>query len=174
MLNTLTLMRGELAGVISQGVDYLNYPRAFVHDLQSILDVRTGGIGDLLDLKFPGVINLGRSGRASGNRDSSGGSGSSGSPAYSARQSASRSQNEGYLPGTATTAAVLSQGVSATTLLSAWGDSIAVIHQLTALPAALVQRDITAPVPMPVDASLEDVRDLSVLCQVMAAGELAG
>ncbi|MEQ1967357.1 DNA circularization N-terminal domain-containing protein [Xenorhabdus nematophila] len=161
MLNTLTLMRGEISSVVSQGIDYLNYPRAFVHDLQSILDVRTGGIGDLLNLKFPGVINLGRSGR------------SSGSQAYSARQSASRSQNEGYLPGRTTTAAVLSQGISATTLLSAWGDSVAVIHQLTALPAALVQRDMAAPVPMPVDASLADVRDLSVLYQVMAAGELA-
>ncbi|NHB90747.1 DNA circularization protein [Photorhabdus cinerea] len=167
MLNTLTLMRGEISSVVSQGIDYLNYPRAFVHDLQSILDVRTGGIGDLLNLKFPGVINLGRSGRSSGSRDSSD------SPAYSARQSASRRQNEGYLPGRTTTAAVLSQGISATTLLSAWGDSVAVIHQLTALPAALVQRDMAAPVPMPVDASLADVRDLGVLYQVMAAGELA-
>ncbi|WP_038255848.1 DNA circularization N-terminal domain-containing protein, partial [Xenorhabdus bovienii] len=155
MLNTLTIMRGEVAGVVSQGIDYLNYPRAFVHDLQSILDVRTGGIGDLLNLKFPGV--------------SLGGRGASGSRPYSAP----RTQHEGYLPGSATTAAVLSQGVSATTLLSAWGDSVAVVNQLTGLPAALVQRDIAAPVPMPAHASLADVRDLSALYQVMAAGELA-
>ncbi|CDL80182.1 putative phage DNA circularisation protein [Xenorhabdus cabanillasii JM26] len=167
MLNTLTIMRGEVAGVISQGVDYLNYPRAFVHDLQSILDVRTGGIGDLLNLKFPGVIGLGSGGSSSSSR-------SYRSPSSAvARQPTPRSQRDGYLPGSTTTAAVLSQGVSATTLLSAWGDSVAVMHQLTALPAALVQRDIAAPVPMPVDASLADIRDLSALYQVMAAGELA-
>ncbi|PHM22528.1 DNA circularization protein [Xenorhabdus ehlersii] len=161
MLNTLTIMRGDIAGVISQGVDYLKYPRAFVHDLLSILDVRTGGIGDLLNLKLSDVIQLDRGARPPNCHASSAGS------------SASRRQQDGYLPGTVTTAAVLSQGVSATTLLSAWGDSVAVVHQLTALPAALVQRDITAPVPMPVDASLADVRDLGVLYQVMAAGELA-
>ncbi|WP_232217412.1 hypothetical protein [Xenorhabdus cabanillasii] len=148
-------------------MDYLNYPRAFVHDLQSILDVRTGGIGDLLNLKFPGVIGLGSGGSSSSSR-------SYRSPSSAvARQPTPRSQRDGYLPGSTTTAAVLSQGVSATTLLSAWGDSVAVMHQLTALPAALVQRDIAAPVPMPVDASLADIRDLSALYQVMAAGELA-
>ncbi|PHM47083.1 DNA circularization protein [Xenorhabdus miraniensis] len=163
MLNTLTIMRGEIAGVVSQGVDYLNYPRAFVHDLQSVLDVRTGGIGDLLNLKFPGVIRLGGKGS----------SGSRGNRVHAASPPAPRNPHDGYLPGTATSAAILSQGVSATTLLSAWGDSVAVVNQLTALPAALVQRDIAAPVPMPANASLADVRDLSALYQVMAAGELA-
>jgi prophage DNA circulation protein len=161
MLNTLTIMRGDIAGVISQGVDYLKYPRAFVHDLLSILDVRTGGIGDLLNLKLSDVIKLNRGEHTSKRHTSSVGS------------SASRRQQDGYLPGTVTTEAVLSQGVSATTLLSAWGDSVAVVNQLTALPAALVQRDIAAPVPLPVDASLNDIHDLNVLYQVVAAGELA-
>ncbi|MDX7324745.1 hypothetical protein SJ307_22730, partial [Providencia rettgeri] len=65
------------------------------------------------------------------------------------------------------------QGVNATTLLSAWSDSVAVVDELVSLPVALVQEKRAVTVPMPSNAQPADVQDLVVLYQVMAVAEIA-
>lgn len=157
MMNTLIIMRGDFNGVFSNGVNYLSYPRAFISDLQSVLDVRTSAVGDLLNLKFPGVINTNQS---------------NGDKGYLSPFMASNTPQNGYLPNASQTINV-EQGVSATTLLSAWSDSVAVVDELVSLPVALVQEERTATVPMPSNAQPADVQDLVVLYQVMAVAEIA-
>ncbi|AXH61269.1 DNA circularization protein [Providencia huaxiensis] len=157
MMNTLIIMRGDFNGAFSDGVNYLSYPRAFINDLQSVLDVRTSAVGDLLNLKFPGVINTKQSNSYKG---------------YSSPFMASNTPQNGYLPNASQTVNV-EQGVNATTLLSAWSDSVAVVDELVSLPVALVQEERAATVPMPSNAQPADVQDLVVLYQVMAVAEIA-
>ncbi|HHR6226858.1 TPA: DNA circularization protein [Providencia alcalifaciens] len=157
MMNTLIIMRGDFNGAFSDGVNYLSYPRAFISDLQSVLDVRTSAVGDLLNLKFPGVINTNQSGGYKG---------------YTSPVMTSTTSQNGYLPS-ASTSINVEQGVNATTLLSAWGDSVAVVNELVNLPALLVQDELIATVPMPNNAQLSDVQDLIALYQVVAVSEIA-
>lgn len=157
MMNTLIIMRGDFNGSFSDGVNYLSYPRAFMNDLQSVLDVRTSAVADLLNLKFPGVI------KTKPSNDDKG---------YSSPFMGSNMPPNGYLPNDSQTINV-AQGVNATTLLSAWSDSVAVVDELVSLPVALVQEKRVATVPMPSNAQPADVQDLVVLYQVMGMAEMA-
>ncbi|MFV8221370.1 hypothetical protein ACNQ0T_23405, partial [Enterobacter cloacae complex sp.6700776] len=84
----------------------------------------------------------------------------------------STTPQSGYL-SSASTSVNIENGVNATTLLSAWGDSVAVVKQLVNLPALLVQDELAASVPMPGNAQLSDVQDLIALYQVLAVSEIA-
>lgn len=157
MMNTLIIMRGDTNRAISDGINYLMYPRTFINDLQAVLDVRTSAVGDLLNLKFPGVMSTHQS------------------SAYKSDTSpvmTSTTPQSGYL-SSASTSVNIENGVNATTLLSAWGDSVAVVKQLVNLPALLVQDELAASVPMPGNAQLSDVQDLIALYQVLAVSEIA-
>ncbi|HCR3774642.1 TPA: DNA circularization N-terminal domain-containing protein [Morganella morganii] len=157
MTNTITIMRGDISSAVSQGISYLTYPRAFISDMVAVTDIRTGGIGDLLDLKYGDVVNT-----------SSGRSGSS--PVSSA---VPRVQTNGYLPDGAYAPSVAQNGVSATTLLSAWSDCVAVADELVSLPVQLVQGEREGAVPMPGNAQPDDVRDLTTAGYIIASGTLA-
>lgn len=158
MTNTITIMRGDISSAVSQGISYLTYPRAFISDMVSVMDIRTSAVGDLLDLKFSDVVST-----------SSGQSGSS----RTASSAVPRTQSNGYLPDSAYAPSVAESGVSATTLLSAWSDSVAVADELTMLPVQLVQGEREGPVPMPGNAQPDDVRDLTTAGYIIASATLS-
>lgn len=65
------------------------------------------------------------------------------------------------------------EAASATTVISSWGEIVADMEELVALPEALVSGSVTPAVSMPVNASPDDVQDVRAAYSVLAAAELA-
>jgi hypothetical protein len=147
MLNTMTIMRSEVDALVSDGTDYLAMPRRYVNDLLAVLDMRTSPLWQLIDppqsrSSSPSVqITFTPSGPS---------------------PSALTGQSSGN---------ITSEVISTPVLLSAWGESVSLLNTLPRLPAALVKGDTPAHVPLPHNATVEDMAELESLHQVLAVNE---
>lgn len=88
----------------------------------------------------------------------------------------------GTVPALATSAPVTSLGLAdttaqdaaaPTTVIACWGEMVADMDELVALPVAFVNGDTTPTVALPVGSLVSDVADVTVIYSVAAAAELA-
>ncbi|ENP2198803.1 DNA circularization N-terminal domain-containing protein [Salmonella enterica] len=161
MLNTLDVMRGDLSGIIREGVSYLDSPGHYVNDLLTILDPRTLPLGQLLNRQRDA---------SSVARSETPATASVPSVTFTPQGSA-RPPTTGYhTPGASSAAPEANDPAPA---MSAWRESAGTLNRVAALPEAILRGEVSGSVPVPDNAIQSDVRELVTLHKTLAAKQAA-
>ncbi|STC84481.1 Mu-like prophage DNA circulation protein [Edwardsiella hoshinae] len=159
MLNTLTIMRSGVKGVFTDSADYLAFPARYVNDLRAVLELRTLATSTILDKQ-----HRQRTGNSAGVMY--------GDTLVQFTPQGASTPGEPLLRLTGSKPALngsQSPIQDPTPILSAWTSDCGVLDQVITLPSALINRNITAAVPIPEAAKLADVTDVATLHTTVAA-----
>ncbi|EDR5175685.1 multidrug DMT transporter permease [Salmonella enterica] len=161
MLNTLDVMRGDLSGMIRDGVSYLDSPGHYVNDLLTILDPRTLPLGQLLHRQH-GAASVARYPTPT----------TASAPFVTfTPQGAAQSPTAGYHAPDTSSGAPEANGPAP--VMSAWRESTGTLNRVAALPEAILRHEVSGSVPVPENAITTDVRELVTLHKTLVAKQAA-